>query len=449
MIHLARVTMSFNSGLTLPTVKYTNSIAEEFPNGNRTYKVETGITGRYTRDYLPVNCSLTNGAVQDSYLEFSLNSNQLEFIDLNGFVLEMKIKLQQDGKDLTNTDNVTVIDGLGHRILSRCSVFLNGTPCESNAYYGLINSIDAYTSMRKGSLSSIGRNMLYNDLDAEIYDAVTVDTFTKLTKCQKQIKEECAGLLHTMTPLKLNISSADFYLVNGTDMRIRLDLSPAKLIFNAVDATKNYTYSIENVKLWTQKVTPDQAALISLNKSLVDNHPIEYIHERPVVKTFVFPTGHSSLSMDNIFTGVIPHRVYMFFMKQSAVNGVYNVNGAHLPHCSLSSLRMEINGNTHSAMVSNFPDNAANMFHHTICNLKDDNNLLTLQSFKNGRTIHSWDLRSSGCEDVLNVEKSGNLRISFLTDNPATENYTVFIVGITTGLIEIDGARRVKTHYLL
>ena len=251
-----RDTMSFNSGLTLPTVKYANSIAEEFPTGNRTYKVETGITGRYTRDYLPVNCSLMNGAVNDSYLEFTIYSNQLEFINCNELALEMKIKIKQDGKDLTDADNVTVIDGLGHRILSRCSVFLNGTQCESNAHFGLISSIDTYTSMKKDLLSSIGRNMLYNDMDSEICDVVTGAMFTTLTPCQKQIKKDCKGVLHTMTPLKLNISSSGFYLMNGTDIRIRLDLSPAKLIINASDDTKNYTYSVENVKLWVQKSHP-------------------------------------------------------------------------------------------------------------------------------------------------------------------------------------------------
>ena len=70
--------------------------------------------------------------------------------------------------------------------------------------------------------------------------------------------------------------------------------------------------------------------------------------------------------------------------------------------------------------------------------LKDDENLLTLQSFKNGRTIYSWHLRTSDRRDVLNVEKSGNVRINFQMDTAVTENYFVFVIGITTGLIEID-----------
>ena len=145
--------MSFNTashGITLPTIKYTNSISEEFPNGNRTYKVETAIAGRYMRDHLPINSNLTNGSINDNYIEFVLNSNQQELIDCNSFALEMKIKLvKPDGSELDDNDKVNVIDGLGHRILSRCTIFLNGVPCESNSYFGLYNSINTYISMGK------------------------------------------------------------------------------------------------------------------------------------------------------------------------------------------------------------------------------------------------------------------------------------------------------------
>ena len=74
---------------------------------------------------------------------------------------------------------------------------------------------------------------------------------------------------------------------------------------------------------------------------------------------------------------------------------------------------------------------------------------MKFQSYKNGRLIYSCNIRTSNCNDVLNVEKSGNVRIHFQTDKPMTENYFVFVIGITTELIEIDGARRVKTSYLM
>ena len=61
-----RVILSFNSasnGITLPTIKYIHFKSEEFPNGNRLYKIEAEIASRYMRDQLPINQNLTNGIV--------------------------------------------------------------------------------------------------------------------------------------------------------------------------------------------------------------------------------------------------------------------------------------------------------------------------------------------------------------------------------------------------
>ena len=77
--------------------------------------------------------------------------------------------LNQIGGDLDDNVKVNVIDGLGHRILSLCTIFLNSVPCESNSYFGLYNSINTYISMGKDSLSSLGRNIYYKDTCAKIY----------------------------------------------------------------------------------------------------------------------------------------------------------------------------------------------------------------------------------------------------------------------------------------
>ena len=137
---------------------------------------------------------------------------------------------------------------------------------------------------------------------------------------------------------------------------------------------------------------------------------------------------------------------YFSFLKQPAINGEYNVNREHFSKYILSSLCMEINGNTFASISSSFPNNVTNLFYHTLSNLRYDKNVLTHQSFKIGRTRYSWDLRTKDCNcgDQANVENPVMLELIFRTDTPVTENYFVFVIGITTASIEIDGARRVK-----
>ena len=438
------------SGVSIPTVNYSNSISEEFPNSNRIYKVESGISSRYYRDNLPINANLTNGSVADNYIEFLLNSNSQEFYDLNSFALELKIKITNaNGSNLGPEAKVSLIDGAGHRILSRCSLFLNGTPCQSSAYFGLYNSIKTYLNMGKGDLESIGRNMYYKSMSTKIYDKIEASSFANLSDDENLIQTECKGVVDMMIPLCMDLTSSDFYLLNGVDIRLRFDLSSPSLIINSNDG-KDYKYSIQTVKLWTQKIVPNPDALFSLNRNLVSNNAsVEYIFERPVIKNFVFPVGHTILSLDNIFNGIVPNKVYMFFIRQSAVNGSYNANAAFLTHCNIASLQLQVNGNIVTSMNASFPNEVANVFHTTLLNMKNDKNLLNLKNFKEGRTIFTWDLRSSESDDVLALERSGNIRINIQSSEANTENIIAYVVGLTNGLIEIDGNKRVRTSYLM
>ena len=438
------------TGYSLPTVNYSNSISEEFPNSNRSYKVESGISHRYFRDHLPVNASLTNGTVSDNYVEFVLNSNQQEFFDLNSFSLELKLKINTpDGGDLSPTVNLSVIDGLGHRLLSKCSMFLNGSPCQSSSHYGLFNAIKSYLHMGKDALSGIGSNMFYKAQDTEIFDEYEEDAYEDQSPDETAIQSTCKKIIHMMIPLNFDLSTSNFYLLNGVDIRLRFDLASPQLLINSFDGV-DYNYTIQTVKLWTQKIVPNPDALFSLNKNLLTNNStIEYIFERPIIKNFVFPSGYSMLSLDNVFNGITPHKLYLFFIRQSSVNGTYKDNAAFLTHCNVSSLQLHVNGNNISQLNGDFPDHIANIFHHTLINLGSEKNLLTLSNFKQGRTIFTWDLRSSNSDDVLPIERSGNVRLTIQTKEPNKENVIAIVVGMTTGLIEIDATKRVKTSYLL
>ena len=441
------------TGVTLPTAKYVNSIGEEFPNGNRTYKVESSISNRYLRDYLPVNANISSGSVTDSYVEFIISGNQNEFIDCESFTIETKLEIQKpDGTAIDDSCKVSVVDGLAHRLFSKCSMHLNGVPCENNSYFGIYNMLKTYLSMGKHELSSIGRNSYYKDVaKSPIVETFTDANFTVayLSSEEKEIINECKKPLHFMTPVNLDLASANFFLMNSVDVRLRFDLASSSSIINTSDDTE-YKYHISHMKLWCQKIVPYPAALMSLSQSLVNsNEVIDYIFKRPVIKQYIFPHGHTTLTLDNIFNGIVPHMLYVFLIHQSNLNGSYKRNSAFLSNGNISNLLLEINGNTYSSLSGSFPDQVAHIFHQTLNNINGDNHLLSLQSFKEGRCIYAYDLRNSDCDDVISVEKSGNVRITMQTRSAIAENLAVFVVGTTTGLIEIDAHRRVRTSYLM
>ena len=126
-----------------------------------------------------------------------------------------------------------------------------------------------------------------------------------------------------MTPLMFDFAAAQTYLLDGIDIKIRLDLASPSLVINTPD-TEGYVYSLQSIKLWATKIIPYPEALVSLNKSLTNGSTLDYIFPRPLIKSFAFPKGHSTLSVDNVFNGIVPEMMYLLFIDQENAKGAYS-----------------------------------------------------------------------------------------------------------------------------
>ena len=438
------------SGQTVPTRRYDHAISSEFPSNNRKYLIDGSISNRYMRDYMPINANIANGSVNEAYLEFSIPGSEQEFLDLSSLSIELGIKIVTTaGNDVPNDADITLVDGFGHRILQKCSVFLNSVPVESNSYFGLWNSLCTYLSMSKSDLPGEGRAMYYKDMTESIVRDYTAAAFNDEDKCYSSILADIRDEVNCTVPLNLNISHADFFLLNGVDMRIRIELASPACVINAV-AGSNYQYRVDSARLWAQKITPAPSALLSLNRHLTnDAQTIEYIFPKPVIKTYVFPQTTSSLCLDNIFQGVIPQQMYVCMMRQDVLNGSINLNGAYMEHCGISSIRLEVDGHTVSYLQGRFTGRVTQFYTHLMNNVKSKENLLSYSTFKEGRTLFCWDLRDSTSNDIISIEKRGNLRLSINTGAALTGNVTVFVMGVVTGVVDINATRSVQTNYLL
>ena len=444
--------MASYTGLTSPTARFSLAIDDSFPTPNRQHKIEASIANKYITDFSPLNANLQSGHLNDSYIEYFLPPTSEEFYNFNEIALELKVRfLKEDGTPVDNTDNISFIDGISDRIINRHSVFMNGVQVEGQSYYGLVQSIKKYTSLNNDTLYSRGWLLGYKSLYSStqrVYDAAY---FGNDGGCEQErdfiaaAKNTC----HFMAPLNLDIASANTYILNGVGVRIRLELAPPSVVINSSDNSR-YRYRIEMSKLWVEKMTPIPSALISLNKSLTQPaKSIEYLFERPVTKCIIFPSQHRNINVDNIFNDVIPEKIYCFMIDQTALNGSYTYNAACFPHCSIRSVRLELNGNTIANISCNFPHEFSQLFYQTLTALNTDNHLFTYSNYKNGRCIMAWDLANSNTHDTVNVERRGHLRLSIELAQALATNHALFIIGITNGVMEISSSRRVSTNYLL
>jgi len=438
-------------GESVATTKFIHSLASDFPNPKQFYKVDSTIIGREQRDYLPINANLDSTQVNDGYIEFHLGAQDKSFYNFNKCYLEIQLKItKSDGSDLDATDHVAACDGMGHAIISQAQVFCNDTSIETNPYFGLWNVVKTYLTKGYDDHKTFGELNMYKKLTARSADVIDQDYFEGIPvpNYMRTHFARCKETIHLMVPIEFDLASSRKYLLDNVSVRIRFDLNPASFVLLSDNAQFNYKIAL--AKLHVEKILPSPSSLISLNKAMrINNEIMEYVIDRPIIKSTVFPSGYTSITLDNMFNGIIPSRVVVFIVSQAALSGDFTRNPVHLQHCNLTHLRLELDGQLHSSLSGDFDTKYAQFLVNTLMNLGHDTNMLNVNNFKDGKTIFVFNLQNSEQADCLNIEKRGNLRLSLALSTALTENHVLFTVGITHGTVNINADRIVKTSFLM
>lgn len=440
------------NGMTVASDRYHHSLTEQFPSPIQSFNIESGVLSRINRDYLPINANLDSAQINDNYIEFNLNSSDREFFNCEKIFLELQLQiLKPDGTPIDDGDSVSVIDSLGSSIIAGCNVYLNSTPVESNPHFGIWNTVKSYLSMGTEDHKTHGIMNFQKHIDTECVNTVTAAYFAdaSISDHERKIIQSTKNIIHLFSPLKLDISSSKIFLLDNVEIRIRLDLQPANFIL-LTHTDIDYKYKINLAKLHVEKITPQPSALLSLNDSLrKESSFIQYMINKPSIKNHVYPRGYRNLTLDNVFNGFIPSKMILFFISQQALSGSYQRNPLYLKNCGISSIRVEIDGNVHSVNSGNFTDRYAQYLSNTLQNISSNDNMISVPNFKSGRTIFVYDLQASDSDDVLHIEKRGNIRLNIQLSHALTENVSLFAIGISTGNVYINSDRIVKTNFLL
>ena len=104
-------------------------------------------------------------------------------------MLESKLMIRKaNGYELDDTCNVTVIDGLAHRLFQKSTLHFNNTPVEGNTEFGVYNALRIYLSIKYNEITGRGRNMYYKDYrESHIIDKITNDHFKQGAATRNEI----------------------------------------------------------------------------------------------------------------------------------------------------------------------------------------------------------------------------------------------------------------------
>ncbi|XP_064647463.1 uncharacterized protein F54H12.2-like [Lineus longissimus] len=398
-------------------------------------------------EYLPLG-SLTD----DTLIAVFVSNRGDEYIDLAKTHLYLELKVTKaDGTDLEENAKVGPVNNLLYTLFSQIDLSLNGQLVTSAnntyPYRAYIETLLSYGEQVKKSQLQAGLWFADEPGKFEKVDTTAADTNSGFkTRAQfiaKSRQLDLFGRLH------LDLCHQNRYLLNGVDMKIRLNRTK-NTFFLMFDLGTEVT-KITKAILLVQQVKPNPAVLTAHAKALNTTNA-RYPIRRVEVKIFSVNTGTQTITRDNVFLGQVPRRVIVFMTENAAQVGAKNNNPFNLKHNDLNFISIEADSRTYPAQPltpafgtkNNYIKSYMTMFSET-GNIHDDNgNDITCESYRKGYTLWVFDL-SPDREDGnhVNLVKEGNLCLDLKFAEALTETMSVFVYAEFDNVIEIDRARNI------
>ena len=433
------------TGNKIPVDSYIAGISESYPNVNRQRVVEASINSKERVDFMPSNMGL-NQTLNDRYMEFRIHGVTGSFIDMSSLVLEMSIKVSRGDVDLTDVDNISFINGLSNTMFKSVTVFLNDKMVESNPIYGYTAFTKLLKSFKRSTMQNIGKCGLFYDDNkgTNVKNVFTAQSFTQDGSLEGVMSRKIKSRgLHLCFPLLLDLSSLDMYLLDSIDVRIRLEMANNSWITNTDANGENNKVSVEMAKLWLDRVTPHYNSILALNDALTSN-PIQYIFNKTLHKTYVIGAYQNSIMIDQPFGNCIPEKMAVMLVDMRNFSGDYTRNPLFLKHCNLNNIHITINGSTIYNINCEFPHNISHLYYVTQKSLGlEHENMISYDSFAEGRTLMYFNFITEDMEDALAVEMSASMRINLKLGANTTNPIVVILLADTTGLMTVDANRSV------
>ena len=433
------------TGDNIPVSSYTVGITESYPNVNRQRIVESSINSKERVDILPVNMGI-NHRLTDRYLEFRIPGTVGAFLDLSSLLIEMKLQLRHhDGSDLADDYHIGIANGISNTLFKSISVFINDKMIESNPVFSYSSYLKMLMNINRDNIDSFGKCGFFHD-DANPQGAVTrvynAAVFTTASNLEHKLLTQLKGEgVDVCFPLLFDSTSLDMYLLDGVDVRIRLEMANNNWILNTDTELTNVSLNVFKAKLWIDRVLPHYNAMMALNEAL-NLKPIEYVFQKTIHKTYVVGLNENSIMIDRPFGMVIPEKMHMIIVNMNAFSGRPRLNGLYFEHVQMENCHLTVNGNTQYYVTTDFPNSYSQLYYETLKTIGINNDhMISHQSFKDGRTVFSFNFVHKSVEETLPVESSASLRLTLKFAQNLTAPHTIILLAETTGLLSIDANR--------
>jgi len=242
----------------------------------------------------------------------------------------------------------------------------------------------------------------------------------------------------------LDLFHQDADIPPNTDIRLRLIPSRNSFCLLANVGDIAYRVHIVSTRLWlrTREVTP--SCLLAHQQKL--HSGLSYHISMPTVrmKTLAIPAGTQRFEFDNLYMGLLPHRLLFAMVLDEHMSGTYLSNPFFFQHFQLNNISIRVNGEQipRVAYAPDFAEATGDYNREYLGTLSaldwdresDKTLCISPNQWAAGYTFFAFKLFPNQSQ----VHPSGSIRLEIRFAGATANNVNIILLAESTGAIEID-----------
>lgn len=181
----------------------------------------------------------------------------------------------------------------------------------------------------------------------------------------------------------------------------------------------------------------------------------KYSFRRVEMKTFLISSGSKSIVRENLFYGQVPLRIIVGFTENSSMIGNVNKNPFSFKNFNINyfSVLVDDEQTSFKPLKLDFDQNQSLLGFYTLLTSsgiahQDLGIGVSIENYKSGdKTLFAFNLCPTVEEDVLNLQRTGNIRFDIQFKTELTNPVNAIIYAEFNSLMEISNDRQVRVDF--
>lgn len=398
----------------------------------------------------------------DRLVQFEFSTAPNEYVKWSDTELYMKLRFKL--KSLVETQTVPRVSwdfidpqqNFMHTMIQSLDLSINGRVITKSSinypYRAFIDTMVGYNEeAKRGHLSSI----MWEDEQPEIMPV------KKYLPKENAVDMKIGEYFELRGKLCLDLAQQGRAMVGGCTYKVEIRFNKPEFAFllkGDVKATPDW--EISTIALIVHRTVVSEGTVAAHSRAM-QHATAKYPVTRHEVQAVSVNPGMMDIILDRIFTGQLPRRVLVGFVKASAYRGDLKSDTFSFEHLNINHLAFNIDGKSfpRQPFMPDFEKKLYMREYYSFLQAFNQDGTSPVMSmpydtYLIGRTFFCYNFApdlGDGCGfgGYLNLIKRGTLGMHIRFSTPPTEPYMAIVFGEFDNLIQIDKNLQVTTDYLI